>query len=305
MNRTGLYNEFITINRRFEKKYQPKVERALMPDGLIQVVKAHGLHAGVNHLRGVIHNEDLMITIRSLYVDVGVKHAQMNYSRMRDELRLKKSFSLDTDTKEAFSKASFQTKGFGFNPTWTRFVLDYLQRFLIQQITFEVSTTTRDQMLKVLNQAITEGWGIDQTVKALEDLPFTKMQAARIVRTEVNRAANVGAAAQAKTFPYQQWKEWISAEDSRVRGTDPKDHASHVALDGIRINEDDVFKDPRNGDLLEFPCDIHASAESTVNCRCSHAYTAKRDANGRLIPKRQTTTVIFPNQNRNRLTVTI
>jgi hypothetical protein len=281
-----------------------------MPDGLIQVIKSHGLHAGVNHLRGTIHNIDLTATIRTLYIDVGVKHAQLNYSRMRGEIKgqniagfIKINPALIAETK--FYDSVIEIKQFGFNPQWTRFVLDFLQRFLIEKITFEVSTTTRDEMLKVLQQAINEGWSIDQTVKALEDLPFTQMQAARIVRTEVNRAANVGAKAQSETFQYEQMKEWISAEDSRVRGTDPKDHASHVNLDGQRINDGDVFVDPRNGDLLEFPGDPRASAESTINCRCSIAYTAKRDANGRLIPKRQTTTVIFPNQNRRRQTILV
>jgi len=194
---------------------------------------------------------------------------------------------------------------FGFNPTWTKFIVDYLNRFLIEKITFEVSRTTRDELLKVLNQAITEGWSVDETVKRIESLPFTAMQAARIVRTEVNRAANVGAKAQSSTFAFEQNKEWISAEDNRVRGLRPSDHANHVLLDGVTINEGDVFIDIRNGDRLEFPGDPRASAASTINCRCSVAYVAKRNAEGRLIPKRQTTTVIFPNQRVNRQTITI
>ncbi|RDJ93569.1 hypothetical protein B4Q13_21035, partial [Lacticaseibacillus rhamnosus] len=103
----------------------------------------------------------------------------------------------------------------------------------------------------------------------------------------------------------EQMKEWISAHDRRVRGVDPKDHASHIGLDGIRINAGDLFEDPRNGDLLDHPGDPKASAASTINCRCSVAYTAKRDDNGNLIPKRQTTTVIFPRQIINRPTITI
>jgi hypothetical protein len=199
----------------------------------------------------------------------------------------------------------YQIKKFGFNEAWTNFIKNYLQRHLIEKITFDVSTTTRDGLLTALNKAITEGWSIDRTVKEIEDLPFLKYQAARIVRTEVGRAANVGTKAQSETFPYEQMKEWISAHDKRVRGVDPKDHASHISLDGTRINAGDLFQDPRNGDLLDHPGDPRASAESTINCRCTLAYTAKRDANGRLIPKRQTTSVIFPLQNRTRQTITV
>jgi hypothetical protein len=78
-----------------------------------------------------------------------------------------------------------------------------------------------------------------------------------------------------------------------------------VALDGHRIDIEDVFIDPRNGDQLRFPGDPLASAASTINCRCSLALLAKRDANGRLIPKRKTTVVIFPNQRRQRQIVTV
>jgi hypothetical protein len=306
MNRQAFHNTFITVNRRFEKKYQPKVEAVLIHEGLTKAIRNHGVKAGMIYARDTIHNPQLALIIRQLYVDVGLKHSQMNYVRMRNDLRSSRSKGLHTDqvTKELIIDMQVKAS-FGFNPTWTKFIVDYLNRFLIEKITFEVSRTTRDELLKVLQQAINEGWSIDETVNRINDLPFTAMQAARIVRTEVNRAANVGARAQSDTFAFQQNKEWISAEDNRVRGLRPSDHANHVALDGVTINEGDVFVDPRNGDILEFPGDPKASAASTINCRCSVAYVAKRDTNGRLIPKRQTTTVIFPNQRVNRQTVMI
>lgn len=308
MNRSQIQKQFATINRRYENKFFFPVKAALIPDGLIAAIRKGGAEAGRAHLHGVIHNTQLSNVIRSLYVTVGLRHAQLNYSRMRSEARLLPTKSKKILTHKEFKSVAefvFTTKGFGNNPTWEQFIINYLQQFLLQQITFEVATTTRDAMLEVLAQAIKEGWSIDETVKRLEDLPFTTSQAARIVRTEINRAANVGAKAQSQTFQYEQMKEWISAEDDRVRGNDPKDHASHVALDGQRINEGDVFRDPRNGDLLEFPGDLRASAESTINCRCAVAYVAKRDQNGRLIPKSQTTNVIFPNQNRPRQTILV
>ncbi len=307
MNSQTFHNTFTTVNRRYEKKYQPKVEDALVPQGLIGAVRNHGASGGRAYLNTVIHNTSLQAIIRQLYVDVGLKHAQMNYTRMRNDVRAnprKKFDSIEEQHKHLI--IDMQVKAaFGFNPTWTKFIVDYLNRFLIEKITFDVATTTRDELLKVLQQAVTEGWSIDETVNKIQDLPFTKMQAARIVRTEVNRAANVGAKAQSQTFAFEQNKEWISAEDNRVRGLKLSDHASHVQLNGTTINEGDVFVDPRNGDLLEFPGDPRASAASTINCRCSVAYVAKRDANGRLIPKRQTTTVIFPNQQRRRQIVTV
>lgn len=338
MNRTEYIQRFTNTNKRYEDKYLPKVQKALMPVGLVPALHRGGINAGISFLHVTIHNPQLSKVIEDLYLEVGLRYARMNYTRMNDEVRtgktgivklkefnyqrwtgkysgnekqIHKEFNEVEDynrnqLKNQFGDIPFiQLKRFGFNEAWTNFIKQYLQRFLIEKITFDVSTTTRDKLLEVLNQAVTEGWSVDRTVKEIEDLPFLKFQAARIVRTEVGRAANVGTKAQSETFPYEQMKEWISAHDKRVRGLNPDDHASHIGLDGTRINAGDLFKDPRNGDLLDHPGDPRASAESTINCRCTVAYTAKRDANGRLIPKRQTTSVIFPNQNISREIITV
>src|SRR5690606_15512334 len=121
-------------------------------------------------------------------------------------------------------------KGFGFNYAWTQFIINYLEKFLLEKITYEVARSTRDALLKILAASTAAGWSIDQTIDRLQDWPFERYQAARIVRTEVNRAANVGNKAQAETSEYQQVKEWMSATDNRVRGNPvngKKDHADH------------------------------------------------------------------------------
>jgi hypothetical protein len=100
-------------------------------------------------------------------------------------------------------------------------------------------------------------------------------------------------------------KTWSSSEDKRVRGLNPKDHASHVDLNGTTIDFEDEFVDSVNGDRLIAPGDPNASAKSVINCRCLIKLTPKRDLNGRLIPKRKTTAVIFPGQIRRREFITI
>lgn len=309
MNRAEYIQRFTSTNKRYEDKYLGKVKKSLIQAGLASTIMSHGIQAGIHFLHGSVSNEQLSKVIEQMYLEVGLRYARMNYTRMTLEEPKTKyiagfAFISERGVKEVLFGDIVQ-KRFGFNEAWTDFIKQYLQRFLIEKITFDVSTTTRDKLLEILNQAVTQGWSVDRTVKEIEDLPFLKFQAARIVRTEVGRAANVGTKAQSETFPYEQMKEWISAHDKRVRGIDPEDHASHIGLDGTRINAGDLFKDPRNGDLLDHPGDPRASAESTINCRCTLAYTAKRDGNGRLIPKRVSTSVIFPNQNAQRNIVTI
>lgn len=258
--------EFAEINRKFEQKYLPRVVAALRPDELIAVIEQSGLHAGMNYLTTGYQNKGLPELIEGLYLEVGLRHARMNYRRMQQDIK----------------------KRMGINETWQRQIIDYLRRFLIEKITFDVAETTRDYLLKVFSKGIEEGLSYTDMVNQLKELPFTRYQAARIVRTEVGRAANVGHKAQVSTFDYEMVKTWVAARDHRTRGVNPKDHASHIKLHGTVIDENELFTDPINGDKMEFPGDIHASAASTINCRCRVVYEGKRDINNQLIPKRKT-----------------
>jgi len=299
MTRLQQIKEFERVNRRFEKKFMPKVQRAIHSQvkPVIRLLREDGFSAARSYLLKNVGNEEIAKVIRELYRSVGSKWAQITYSRLLPETRGQK-----------FNSLTLQQKGFGFNYLWTQFILDYLKQFLLEKITFKIAETTRDALLRVLSTATASGMSIDQTVDQLEDWPYERFQAARIVRTETNRAANVGSTAQAETSKYEQQKEWQSADDNRVRGnpvTGKKDHADHFSLDGVKIDADDFFHDLRNGDQLQFPGDPNASAASSVNCRCHASYTLKRDSSGNLIPKRKSTSVIFPGQTRQRQIITI
>lgn len=276
MKRSEIISQYVRVNRKFEVLFMPKVKRAIhvKVKAVIEDLKEGGYNLAKQRLHREIANEEMSRAIKSLYLNVGLRHARLTYSRLLHD----------------------QKKGFGFNPEWTAFILDYLKQFLLEKITFAVAETTRNALLVALSTGITNGLGIDGMIDILKEWPFERYQASRIVRTEVNRAANVGAAAQEKTGEYEQQKEWISVRDFRTRGHKPKDHANHVALNGTRIDAGDEFVDPRNGDRLQFPGDPKGKAESVINCRCSAAFVNKRDDKGNLIPKRKSTTVIFPGQ---------
>lgn len=274
MNREQLRQENQAIQRRYEVAYYPAVKKAVQipVDRTIQIVKGQGIGGGLFYLHGKLENVALTDVIQGMALDVGGRFARRQWQQFQQQKRA-------------------ATKGFGFNTQWVDWIKKFLFDFIYTKISFSVFETTKEALIKVLNQAITEGWGVDQTVKALEQMDIAATQAARIVRTEITRAANAGVQAASRTFPYEQSKEWLSAHDSRVRGINAKDHASHIALDGTIVNYESVFVDPVNGDQLRFPGDPRASAASTINCRCSMAVVAKIGENGRLIPKRNTIAV--------------
>lgn len=271
--------EYEKINRRFEKFFFNRVKKTIDFKEVIAIIERSGITAAVTYVTNDLANPELAKEIERLYSVVGLRHA----NRMTRALKIQ------------------EKKGFGFNEEWVKFIQEYLRNHLIEKITFSVNATTRDFLLKVLQQSISEGWGVDKTVRELRESGFSDFQAARIVRTEVNTAANVGVIAAGETYEYEMMKEWISIHDRRTRGTNPKDHANHISLDGTTIDFEDLFTDPRNGDRLRHPGDPKASAASIINCRCNMALKPKRDQRGRLIPKRKTTTVIYPNPTRQRV----
>lgn len=274
------------VNKKFETFFFPRIKKPIQGkiNDLIAVINSNGIKAGETFLNSTLTNPELSQEVYRLHGVVGTRHANETTRELRKQER----------------------KGFGFNEEWTQFIHEYLRQHLIERITFDVNATTRDYLLRVIQTAISEGWGVDKTVRNLRDSGFADFQAARIVRTETNTAANVGVLAAGETYEYQMQKEWVSIHDRRTRGNDPKDDASHVALGGTIIDFEDVFIDPRNGDELNGPGDPKAKhGSSVINCRCRLVLKPKRDQRGRLIPKRKTTTVIYPNQRRQGRVVTI
>lgn len=255
------------MNRKMEVKYYHRIQKILESEinKIASIVRTDGIQNAIS-VTGSLITSDIPVVVNELYNEVGLARARMQW--------------------RVFLQQTREAKGFGFNAEWVQFIHDYLYRFLIDKITFEVTKTTRDVLLALLNRAVADGWGIDKTVSAMKELPLSRTQAARIARTETTRASNTGAMAAGSTFEYEQTKEWIAAHDKRTRGQNPGDHASHIGLDGIIIDYEDYFTDPVNGDKLRYPGDPEGSAASVINCRCSIAILGKRDENNRLIPKK-------------------
>lgn len=279
------------INRKYEEAFFPSVLRALLSKvrAVISRLRDGGTDEAIRYLDANIGNPALAERVRMIYRIVGLRHANRVFGELRRQQRER-------------------VKRFGFNEEWAANVENYLRRFLLEKITFAVDQTLRDRIMEVLMQGVNEGIGVDEMVKRLEGLPFLRYQTARIVRTEIKRAGEAGAREASKTFEYEQNKIWISLHDNRVRGVDPKDRADHRGLDGQTVDENEPFRDPRNGAQLQFPGDPDAGAVNTINCRCTVGYVARRDERGRLIPKqrRSRVSVILPGQfNQPRQTVLI
>jgi len=101
-------------------------------------------------------------------------------------------------------------------------------------------------------------------------------RADRISRTEVLGALSIGqnnlTKEASKTIPDLK-KLWISTEDNRTRGNPGGLYADskcdHWGLHGQVVDHDKSFREPRTGEMLEFPRDPNGSAANVINCRCT------------------------------------
>jgi hypothetical protein len=284
------YREYTRINRKLEARYFPRVLKELneVKDRVISLVEVSPSHA-VNVLSGSLTINGIAPVIKDLYIVTGIIHARFNYRELRQ------------------TKVQIKAPvGLGFSQEWTNNINAILERFLTDKILFKTSQTTKELLLSVITKGIEQGKGISEIVKDLEQTTVLINQAERIVRTEINRAANIGITEAGKSFPFEQFKEWISIKDLRTRGLDKDDHADHFRMHGQRVDFDSPFIDPRNNEPLTQPGDPSAHPGDTVNCRCTMRLIAKRDERGRLIPKRRSPGItIIQNFNRPQMTITV
>lgn len=239
------------IQNRMMKHFVPLVNAALrhQVDQAIAVIRAKGITAAQGNINGDYLNTKIGAIITDLY---------------------------RTAAKIAFRKYKPTMKSFGDNTGIVELVIAYLKNYLLQKVVVPISQTTIDQIEAVLQNAQQEGWGVDETVKELEDEDLTKFRARLIVRTETVKATNITQLAAADNEDFEMEKQWIAIEDNRTR----RSH-SHAGVDGERVPLDEPYS---NG--LMFPGDPEGDASEVVNCRCTQGFFAARDLNGKLIPKK-------------------
>lgn len=231
--------------------FTPKVYAALQSQisAAVHAARTRGIQSAQGNIHGDVINTEIGAVITDLY------HAAALLAKKKYRPEMK--------------------AGFGSNDSFIDEVLNYFRQYLLEKVVNPISQTTHKFIESVLQKAITEGWGVDKTVKELEDSDITKNRARMIVRTETVRASNFTQTAQAASEDFEMEKGWIAIEDNRTR----RSH-SHAGVDGERQQLDQPYS---NG--LMFPGDPEADAEETINCRCTQGFFASRDNDGRLIPK--------------------
>lgn len=248
------------INR--EQHFAPKIKKALITQyDQFLTAKKHGLSD--DHALEHITSNSVQTVLKAIYKD-SVHYGSLVYSQ------------LPKAPKKVKRRAPI-----GFNEEIIALISQYYAGDILN-FSEGITDTTKDKIKEILQQATLEGQGLQWTVDSIQaqsdDLNPNRSRL--IARTETVTATNqAGHLAAAKTGLLMQ-KQWLSAEDSRVR-------AAHAIADGQTIDFDSYFF--VGGETMLIPgarvqeSGLATSPENVCNCRCVSLHLPQRNSNGQLI----------------------
>lgn len=155
--------------------------------------------------------------------------------------------------------------------------------------------TTVDRIMPIIEDGMKEQKTIQQIAKDITDSfgdpEFSSKRAMTVARTEVLTAVSIGQATaleNALEVVPDMKKVWINAGDERVRGNPDGLYADsksdHWHLQGQIKDAKDPFVDEKNGARIDYPRDVKAPANETINCRCTWLMVPPEDMDALNIP---------------------
>lgn len=260
----------------FERKYLKPVFDALHSDfkQAADIVRTSGVDEARRQLDRIVINEEIGPVLLRLHVDAGVYQA----NKVLREIN-------------ASAKAvEIKGIGFGFNGEWVAAISRFFRATMLNLVA-RITATTKKQIVDILEEGVKGGWGIDKIASELESPELTLWRARLIVRTELVKAYSTGHELGKEKSKWETEDTWISVKDKRTRH-------SHQDVDGDKVGEGGKFKVPIyekkekvdvqiGFDFMTGPGDPNAHIQNLANCRCTKVTRARRDENGRLIPKQQ------------------
>lgn len=169
----------------------------------------------------------------------------------------------------------------------TRVYEDWAARYIAKQTGQHITTimgTSRKKVQSIVKrltqETIEQGFSNAELAAELrsEFEGLSKGRSRTIARTEVQMASNNASIEAVKSLQIPgMMKEWVTAQDDRVRDDDA--HADHSAMDGTEVEIDEKFVVPPDSEM-DGPGDSSAPPEQVINCRC--VLTFKSRNNGEL-----------------------
>lgn len=259
------------LRRQLDTKYSSLFKAAILKDlkQFADDVRKNGAQAALSIMGTYVWNEEMMTIMNKLYREAAVLFGNASYRAVRNMSQ----------------KAA---NPFGLNDEWVTEIIRYLSQYGFTLVA-EMTQTTKDKLRKLVAAAIEDGMSNEEIAKLImKENGYAKFRANRIARTEVMRATNYATMMGAKSHNFEVDKIWIASKDRRTRRI-PKNAFDHYHMDGQQVGYDEPFlSQDIDGRVIvaQFPGDATTPPGFTINCRCTIGFMPKRDAEGRLIPKR-------------------
>jgi hypothetical protein len=216
-------------------------------------------------VESLITTEQISRAMQQVYVEVGSTAAKNEYQHLK---------------RSEPTKADSPFLQF-FNQVWMQmmrtFALNEAGDFIVR-----ITDTTKELVREALAEAAERQLTFRQTAQLIRERTlgeFGRSRALTIARTEVSTAANqgmkIGAEDWAKEIGVELYIKWWARLDGRER------RSHHKVGEENPIPNGDKFKVSRSKgghDLMEGPCDISASGENRINCRCVRQYMSASKA---------------------------
>lgn len=252
------HKSYISLYNRLVKDFTPKVEVAIK-----QQVKffldAYEVHNYITP--DIIPSSIMRNALKRLYIVAGLSNAT-----------------------KVFRSIKGQVKDATRDDKWTWVIAEYLKTNALDRVSIDITDTVKEKIRQEILKGTQNGWGTDKIVRNIKEDDFPKWMAKRIVRTEMNKAANIGAMVAAADLNIKVDKEWMSTEDNRTRRI-PRNQYDHLHMNGIQVGFDERFVVPstKSVDAMLFPGDPQASVGNIVNCRCTVVFVPVKDDGGRVV----------------------
>jgi hypothetical protein len=230
------------------------------------VVRDAGTANAISFVSRQLFDNSVFDPLMKMYYDVAMYYARRTYF---DAMNRAKSQHVGLRVPIEWKSTS------RFNTIWRSALQSFLQMHGARFVS-EINETTRKDLLAILQRGQSANISERQIAQFLVSSGIPMTRASRIARTETTRALNAGILLGGATLPFEMSKEWITAEDERVRGKP----FSHTQLHGTIIPLSQSFN---NGEDIRFPGDPLASAENVINCRCVLSMLPNLDSSGRPI----------------------
>lgn len=252
------YNTYRALYNRLVKEFTPKIEATIR-----QQIKFF-THSYTQHpylTPDVIPSRPMRVALKKVYIVAGLSNAT-----------------------KVFRSIKAQTKASSRDDKWTWVIAEYLKTNGLDKVSIDITETLKDKIKQEIIKGHEQGWGVDKIVRNLNEAEFPNWMAKRIVRTELNKASNIGAMVAAADLDIEVQKEWLSAQDDRTRRI-PRDQYDHLDMNGKTVGFAERFIVPstKTVDAMLHPGDPDASVGNLVNCRCTLVFVPIRTRQGDLV----------------------